>query len=146
MYMEEPNMMDQTTFSAPKTLADTLLALTETHPEITLDVGECSTHDETHFVYTLWLPAGLQSAVTAVVGQDLVFTAVDASIDYVAKTKALFPPLIIGPYFIARNEEPPPAHLIGLQIAPNRAFGSGEHATTTGCLLAYEHLLANGNT
>jgi len=142
--------MLQTTFTAPKTLADTLLALTETHPEIALDVGEIIPNSsplyESCFTYTLWLPAGLEGAVRAVAGQPLEFTVVDETIDYVAKTKELFPPLAIGPYFIARNEEPTPPGLIGLSIAPNRAFGSGEHATTTGCLLGYEWLLAQGHT
>ncbi|MCA3244145.1 MAG: 50S ribosomal protein L11 methyltransferase [Alphaproteobacteria bacterium] len=141
--------MLQTTFTAPKALADTLLALTETHPEITLDVGEIVPNHRpeyaTHFTYTLWLPAGLEAVAQAAANQPLSFQAVDETIDYVAQTKALFPPLQIGPYFIARNEEPTPPGLIGLTIAPNRAFGSGEHATTTGCLLGYEWLLAQGH-
>lgn len=141
--------MLQTTFTAAKALANTLLALTELHPEITLDVGEIVPNDlptyETDFTYTLWLPNELEAAVQAAANQPLQFTPVDETVDYVAKTKALFPPLQIGPYFIARNEEPTPAGLIGLQIAPNRAFGSGEHATTTGCLLGYEWLLAQGH-
>lgn len=142
--------MLQTTFTGPKALANTLLTLTETHPAITLDVGEIvpnsSPQYETDFTYTLWLPAGLEAVAQAAANQPLTFQAVDESIDYVAQTKALFPPLHIGPYFIARNDEPTPPGLIGLTIAPNRAFGSGEHATTTGCLLGYEWLLAQGHT
>ncbi len=144
--------MLQTTFTASKTLADTLLALTETNPEITLDVGEIIPNSsalyDSHFTYTLWLPAAAQAVVEATVAahsaEPLSFSVVDESIDYVAKTKALFPPLQIGPYFIARNNEATPQGLIGLSIAPNRAFGSGEHATTMGCLLGYEWLLAQG--
>ncbi len=143
-------MLTTATFTAPKQLADTLLALTETHPEITLDVGEIVPNSlptySSHFTYTLWLPAELQPAAVATAGQPLNFKEVDASIDYVAQTKALFPPLLIGPYFIARNNEATPAGKIGLCIAPNRAFGSGEHATTTGCLLGYEWLLSQGHT
>lgn len=141
--------MHTTTFIAPKSLADSFLALTDLHPEITLDVGEVvpftSSLYDTHFTYTLWLPESLQSVVQAAAGQALSFAPVDEQIDYVAKTKALFPPLQIGPYFIARNEEPTPEGKIGLAIAPNRAFGSGEHATTTGCLLGYEWLLNQGH-
>jgi ribosomal protein L11 methyltransferase len=140
--------MHTTTFLAPKTLADQFLALTDLHPEITLDVGEVvpftSSLYDSHFTYTLWLPEQLHSVVQATAGQALSFAAVDEQVDYVAKTKALFPPLLIGPYFIARNEEPTPTGKIGLSIAPNRAFGSGEHATTTGCLLGYEWLINQG--
>ena len=132
--------MLQTTFTAPKTLADELLALTDTHPAISLDVGE---HIDPE-TYTFWLPEALQPAVQQLAPVALAFTVVDESIDYVAATKANFPPLVVGPYFVARNGEPVPAGKIGLAIAPNRAFGSGEHATTEGCLLAYEHLLEQG--
>jgi ribosomal protein L11 methyltransferase len=136
-----------TTFTAPKSLADTLLILTDTHPEISLDVGEHPT-DGSAFRYTLFLPEQLKPIVTANLANHgilvLGFSTVNESIDYVALTRANFPPLVIGPYFIARNEEAPPPEKIGLRISPNRAFGSGEHATTTGCLLGYEYLLEQG--
>jgi ribosomal protein L11 methyltransferase len=65
---------------------------------------------------------------------------VNENIDYVAATRANFPPLQIGPFFIARNDEPTPAGAIGIAIPPNMAFGSGEHATTSGCLKALVEL------
>lgn len=141
-----------TTFTAGKELADALLTLTETHPEVALDVGEypdsTSPLYETSFRYSLWLPAEMQAEVaTALQGLGLeaqTFEAVDETTDYVALTRANFPPLQVGPYYITRNNEPVPAGLIGLAIAPNRAFGSGEHATTEGCLLGYEQRLAKG--
>ena len=141
-----------TTFIAPKTHADGLLALTDTHPDVALDVGEYpdahSALYETHFRYSLWLPAGIKAEVVATLtAQGLdepTFTTVDETTDYVALTRANFPPLQVGPYYITRNDEPVPAGLIGLAVAPNRAFGSGEHATTEGCLLGYEHRLTQG--
>ncbi len=139
--------MITTTFTAAKTLADGLLALTETHPTISLDVGE-NTADDTTFRYSLFLPEDLKPIVVGMLAEHgvnlLGFSVVDESVDYVALTRESFPPLIIGPYFIARNGEAAPAGLIGLHVSPNRAFGSGEHATTTGCLLAYEHLREAG--
>jgi ribosomal protein L11 methyltransferase len=141
-----------TTFVADKTLADSLLALTETHPEVALDVGEypdsASTLYETSFRYSLWLPESMQTEVaTALQGLGVeaqLFEAVDESTDYVALTRANFPPLHVGPYYITRNDEAVPEGLIGLAIAPNRAFGSGEHATTEGCVLGYEQRLTEG--
>lgn len=53
-----------------------------------------------------------------------------------------FPPRRVGRFFVhgahARNLRP--AHMIGLQVEAGMAFGSGEHATTSGCLLAIDML------
>jgi ribosomal protein L11 methyltransferase len=139
--------MISTSFTAPRELANTLLALTEDLPELSLDVGEVAA-DGNAYAYTWWLPEGLQATFTQLVAPwvnaPLVWQAVDTTVDYVAATRANFPPLLIGPFFIARNEETAPADKLGLQISPNRAFGSGEHATTTGCVLAYLELWQRG--
>ncbi len=54
-----------------------------------------------------------------------------------------FPPINLGRYYIygSHIETPPPADKIALQINAATAFGSGEHATTQGCLMAFEDLL-----
>lgn len=133
------------TFTAPRTQADAMLALTETHPGLSLDVGEAA--EATHYTYTFFLPESLRATLDAELAQhSLNYKNIDESIDYIALSRAQFPPLTIGPFFIARNDEPTPAGLIGLSILPNRAFGSGEHATTTGCLLAYTHLISEGQS
>lgn len=121
-------------------MADSLLSLTETHPDLALDVAE-DTENTGNYRYTWFLPEALQATLQAALNLPLDFTQVDESIDYIALTKANFPPLQIGPFFVARNGETTPNALIGLEIMPNRAFGSGEHATTTGCLLGYTHLI-----
>jgi ribosomal protein L11 methyltransferase len=130
-----------TTFSAPRSQADACLALTEAYPQLSLDVAEDPTGEDT-YRYTFFLPDDLRDTLAAAIGsgQSLTFQPVDETVDYVALTAASFPPLTIGSFFIARNGEPTPPGLTGLSIMPNRAFGSGEHATTTGCLLAYTHL------
>jgi ribosomal protein L11 methyltransferase len=74
----------------------------------------------------------------------LMWTHVREDVDYVAETAKNFPPLIVQQFFIARNNEKIPADKIGLHIPANRAFGSGEHATTTGCLLALQSLSIPG--
>ena len=55
-----------------------------------------------------------------------------------------FPPLEFGRYYIygSHIENPKiPADKIALQIDAATAFGSGEHATTQGCLQAFEDVL-----
>lgn len=61
-------------------------------------------------------------------------------IDWVTLNQASFPPLAIGRYFIhgSHHHQRVPAGRIGLLIDAATAFGTGEHATTRGCLLALD--------
>lgn len=151
--MLRKGMLITTSFSAPRAHAEACLALTDVLPAISLDVAEDTTTPD-NYRYTFFLPddekdAFLQALDTLpaeLFTTPCTFEEVDTSIDYVAQNRAAFPPLTIGPFFIARNDEDEPAGLIKLDIMPNRAFGSGEHATTTGCLLGYTHLIQSGHT
>ncbi len=142
-----------TTLTAPRSMADLLLSLTDALPAISLDVAEDTT-DTDNYRYTFFLPddakepflSALDILPPELFTTPCTFEEVDTSIDYIAQNRAAFPPLTIGPFFVARNDEDAPAGLIKLDIMPNRAFGSGEHATTTGCLLAYTHLIQSGHT
>lgn len=146
-------MLVSTTFLAPRALAEACLALTDTLPSLSLDVGEDPANPD-NYRYTFFLPPDVRDAFqtaldtlpATIFSTPLVFETVDTSIDYIAQNRAAFPPLTIGPFFVARNDEEAPAGLIKLDVMPNRAFGSGEHATTTGCLLAYTHLIQSGQT
>jgi ribosomal protein L11 methyltransferase len=66
--------------------------------------------------------------------------------DWVQEVQQRFPPLRIGRFFVHgsfyHGALPPSA--IGLQVDAGMAFGSGEHETTTGCLLALEYLAKRG--
>ena len=128
---------------APVGLAPNFMALTEQQPLLALDVGEV-TDDATHYRFTVWYPADVWPEVEAFgVAQGVVWQPggdVPSDVDYVALTRANFPPLAVARWWIARNGEPAPEGLLGLQVAPNQAFGSGEHATTSGCLLAIDWL------
>lgn len=64
--------------------------------------------------------------------------------DWLAENQAAFPPLCLGRYFIHGGPEPRPAGTIALAIAAATAFGTGEHATTRGCLIALAHLARRG--
>jgi len=63
-------------------------------------------------------------------------------IDWVTQTYLSFPPIQAGRFFIhgSHHKKPVPLGSIGLQIEAAMAFGSGEHATTQGCLRAISNL------
>ena len=63
--------------------------------------------------------------------------------DWVAANLRDFPPIAAGRFFIHGSHfaDRPPAGKVALQIDAGAAFGSGEHATTLGCLLALDRLL-----
>lgn len=62
--------------------------------------------------------------------------------DWLARTAEAFPPQRLGRFWIhgSHVEEPPPAGSVPIQVDAGLAFGSGEHATTQGCLLALDRL------
>ena len=62
--------------------------------------------------------------------------------DWLAASYAAFPPLTVGRFYIhgSHDLEPAPAGKIGLFIDAATAFGSGEHPTTAGCLIAIDRL------
>lgn len=62
--------------------------------------------------------------------------------DWVSEINHLFPPLHIGRFFVhgSHHKEGFPKSSIPLHIDAGAAFGSGEHGTTSGCLLALEYL------
>jgi ribosomal protein L11 methyltransferase len=67
-------------------------------------------------------------------------------IDWVTKTYLSFPPIEVGRFFIhgSHHKKPPPKGKLALQIEAAMAFGSGEHATTQGCLRAISALPRGG--
>jgi ribosomal protein L11 methyltransferase len=62
--------------------------------------------------------------------------------DWLAENQASFPPLRIGRFFVhgSHVREKPPAGTWRVGLDASIAFGSGEHATTKGCLAAIEAL------
>jgi ribosomal protein L11 methyltransferase len=63
-------------------------------------------------------------------------------VDWLALNRRAFPPLGIGRYFVHGSHfaGQVPAGAIGIELDASIAFGSGEHATTRGCLLALGRL------
>jgi ribosomal protein L11 methyltransferase len=66
--------------------------------------------------------------------------------DWVRENRESFPPRRIGRYFIhgTHHRGGAPAGKIGLLIDAATAFGTGEHATTSGCLIALDRLARRG--
>ena len=62
--------------------------------------------------------------------------------DWQAKAMADFPPFSIGRFFVHGYDVDVPAGQVGLRVPAAMAFGSGEHATTEGCLRLYDKLAA----
>lgn len=66
--------------------------------------------------------------------------------NWLEKSYQQFPPFNIGPFFIygGHFDDPKPEGQIPLQIEAATAFGSGEHGTTSGCLLILDQLKKEG--
>lgn len=66
-----------------------------------------------------------------------------ADTDWVSANMRSFPPIEAGRFFVhgSHFEGTVPGGHIGLLVNAGPAFGSGEHATTFGCLLAIDRLL-----
>jgi ribosomal protein L11 methyltransferase len=63
---------------------------------------------------------------------------------WLARTQAAFPEQYIGKRFVVRGThivEPPPPGRITLTLDAGLAFGTGEHNSTRGCLVALERLV-----
>lgn len=62
--------------------------------------------------------------------------------DWVSEVERSFPPLSIGRFYVygSHVSDPVPSGKMGLKVNAGAAFGSGEHATTSGCLLALSML------
>jgi ribosomal protein L11 methyltransferase len=65
-----------------------------------------------------------------------------ADIDWVSQVQKDFPPFVLGSFYVygsyAKDTVPP--NKLPLHIDAVAAFGTGEHGTTAGCLLALEEI------
>ncbi|AIL65346.1 Ribosomal protein L11 methyltransferase [Rickettsiales bacterium Ac37b] len=69
-------------------------------------------------------------------------TSLVQDIDWIKHTQENFPPFAVGNFFVHNSSfhEHKPIHLYPLEIDAGRAFGTGEHETTSCCLLAISKL------
>jgi ribosomal protein L11 methyltransferase len=66
--------------------------------------------------------------------------------DWLMLNQAAFPPILAGRFYIHGSHvtEAAPAATISMQVDAGTAFGSGEHASTKGCLMALDGLSKRG--
>jgi len=64
--------------------------------------------------------------------------------DWVTLSQSGFAPLIAGRFHVRTPEHAPRADLIDFVIPAGLAFGTGQHATTAGCLVALDRLKRQG--
>jgi ribosomal protein L11 methyltransferase len=69
------------------------------------------------------------------------------NIDWVSEVQKTFVPILAGKFFIHHSgyKEQMPNTLIPIEINAGRAFGTGEHETTSNCLKALSELNITGN-
>jgi ribosomal protein L11 methyltransferase len=81
------------------------------------------------------------AAAAGVMVPDVTVTR-EAVRDWAAGQAHRFPPIPAGRFFVYGSEYsgPTPAAKIGLRIPAGAAFGSGDHGTTKGCLLALDRI------
>ena len=79
----------------------------------------------------------------AEIAPDLADMAIEevSEADWTARMRQEFPPVEAGRFFVHGKGQMPPPGKVGIQIEAGLAFGSGEHATTKGCLLALNQIL-----
>jgi ribosomal protein L11 methyltransferase len=72
---------------------------------------------------------------------DLIETPV-AERDWLAENRRAFPPQRIGRFFIHGSHwrDKPPPGAVAVEIDAASAFGTGEHPSTCGCLIAFDRL------
>jgi ribosomal protein L11 methyltransferase len=130
--------------TCPIEQADTLAGALEPY---SLAVSSYETRDET--IWTVEATATVQpslpevqasvSVIATLFGYDVPTVYVEPlpDTDWLEATWKNFPPREIGPFYVygSHSKSPVPDSLIGLEVNAATAFGSGEHETTTGCLL-----------
>ena len=81
-------------------------------------------------------------AEAAGVAEPGISITLEAVRDWAADNRKQFPPITAGQYFVYGSEYAGavPVGKIGLRIPAGAAFGSGDHGTTKGCLLALDQI------
>jgi ribosomal protein L11 methyltransferase len=87
----------------------------------------------------------LRSLVPSAVGTEPVIEQLDDE-DWVTLSQQGLEPIRAGRFFVhtPAHRDAIPADAIALEIDAGRAFGTGQHETTTGCLMALDRLKSNG--
>ncbi len=135
----QPPMPMQVTIEAPHAVLDVMeLRMEEVALTMTRMVDPVVPH------LTLIVDATTVEAVHAIAAQvdagALVRVMKLADIDWVTQVQKDFPPFTLGQFYVygSHAKDTVPSNHFPLLIDAVAAFGTGEHATTAGCLLALE--------
>lgn len=135
----QPQMPMQVTIEAPPAVLDVMeLRMEEVALTITRMVDPVVPH------ITLIIDAPMLETVRAIAAQVDASAVVNeiklADIDWVTQVQKDFPPFTLGRFYVygSHAKDTVPANHHPLLIDAVAAFGTGEHATTAGCLLALE--------
>ena len=87
----------------------------------------------------------LRALIPSAAGVDAVIEQLDDE-DWVTASQSGLDPFTVGRFYVRLSGEPPPedGSLIDLQVDASRAFGTGHHPTTHGCLSALDALKSAG--
>ena len=145
-----PHPLFRTRLSFPKTLTgeeaqEIADLLDEMAVSVFLHNAESTDGDNWSVSLTTYGPpdtADILSRLEGRIGADGLHVEKLVEQDWLRHVHENFPPVITGKFFVygSHYEETPPADLIALKIDAATAFGSGEHETTKGCLMAFEDL------
>lgn len=118
-------------------LAVSSFEVIEDQPEWCIDVVTDHAPDDAEIESRLALVSGMTGTATP----PYEVRELEAK-DWVSEVERGFPPLDIGKFYVhgTHIKTPAPHGKIELKVNAGAAFGSGEHATTSGCLLALGRL------
>lgn len=90
--------------------------------------------------------ATIEDVESGIINKENISAEILPELDWLQEVHKNFPPVTIGRFFIygSHYEGEIPQGLTGLKIDAATAFGSGEHETTKGCILALEYLHEQG--
>jgi ribosomal protein L11 methyltransferase len=89
-------------------------------------------------------PAGDELAVLAALGNGAAQVEELGETDWVSMSQAGLQPLRAGRFHVHTPTHKPDPEAINFEIDAGLAFGTGQHATTSGCLKALDALASNG--
>ena len=136
-------------FRIPSEYADPFAAALEAHMDsVAWTAGEGETTAQiTGFAEYLVDKRAISDAIAATAdGIDTSAPNIEFSLipvqNWVMENIRQFPPIIAGRYFVHGSEyqEPVPSARISLCVPAGAAFGTGDHGSTKGCLLALDQL------
>jgi ribosomal protein L11 methyltransferase len=101
--------------------------------------------DPADIIARLSLWAGLQGW-PEIDSKSVITEKIPDNVDWLRESYRAFPAFTVGPFFIhgSHNSDPVPDGLMGLTIDAATAFGSGEHGTTKGCIIAMLDMKGRG--